>query len=296
MPISEETVSEAHGCSAAIDHHTQSTLRHRVLHECLDFALQLKRPYGGKGVDALAEYLLALPHAFEDDAGNIHVPVGRSATMFSSHMDTMHQADGINPYQRIQNKEDGKRRLRYRAQAECLGADCAAGVALMVSMIHDQVDGYYIFHDGEEQGCLGSRHLAQETLFLQQFKRAIAFDRKGSQSIITHQSRIETASIRFAYELRAAFSQQNMLLEVSDKGGTTDVFHYRDIIPECTNMSVGYHFAHSPKEWLDVDFLLKMADACATVDWNTLTVNRSVSDAQQSETDPSLPQDDRHYE
>jgi hypothetical protein len=77
-----------------------------LLRETLEFALKLKRPYAGTGVAALAEFLLALPSAFEDDFGNIHVPVGRSTTLFSSHIDTMHQGDGINPYKVIFDTDD----------------------------------------------------------------------------------------------------------------------------------------------------------------------------------------------
>ena len=252
----------------------QSTLQsNKILKECLEFALNLKRPYGGKGVDALAEYLLDLPNAFKDDFGNVHVPVGLSTTMFSSHIDTVHKEDGINPYKMIQREIDGEIRLRYRARAECLGADCAAGVALMVSMIHEGVNGYYVFHDGEEQGCLGSRFLAKEEVFLKQFRRAIAFDRKGSKTIITHQAGIETSSAVFANSLREELLIQGLDFELSDRGATTDVFHYRNVIAECTNLSVGYHFAHSPREWLEFGFLEKMTQACAKVQWEKLTLN-----------------------
>lgn len=244
--------------------------RNLVLRECLEFALNLKRPYGGKGVAALAEYLLELPRAFSDDFGNIHVSVGQSTTMFSSHIDTVHREDGVNPYKLIQREIAGEIHDRYRAKAECLGADCAAGVALMVSMIHDKVNGYYIFHDGEEQGCLGSRQLAQEEAFFLQFERAIAFDRRGSKTIITHQAGIETASADFANALRFELSEQGLHFDLSDRGATTDVFHYWELIANCTNLSVGYHFAHSPKEWLEFKHLEKMALACAKVQWDKL--------------------------
>jgi acetylornithine deacetylase/succinyl-diaminopimelate desuccinylase-like protein len=194
--------------------------------------------------------------------------------MFSSHIDTVHKEDGINPYKMIQREIDGNVRIRYRAQAECLGADCAAGVALMVSMIHEGVNGYYIFHDGEEQGCLGSRSLAQEEIFLKQFRRAIAFDRKGRKTIITHQAGIETSSPVFANSLRGELLMQGLHFELSERGGVTDVFQYRDVINECSNLSVGYHFAHSAKEWLEYGFLEKMAQACAKVQWEYLYTHR----------------------
>jgi hypothetical protein len=69
------------------------------------------------------------------------------------------------------------------------------------------------------------------------------------------------------------FLQHGLHLEPNDRGATTDVFHYREIIPECTNVSVGYHFAHSPKEWLDLVYLEKIAGACAKVQWEKLQIN-----------------------
>lgn len=248
----------------------------QALSETLEFALALKRPYGGKGVAALAEYLLDLPNAFLDDFGNVHVPVGASKTMFSCHIDTVHSEDGVNQFKVIFDiGEEGAARVsRYRARSSCLGADCAAGVALMVHMIMSGIAGYYIFHDGEELGCLGSRFLAQETNFVQQFHRAIAFDRKGNNAIITHQSGMQTATESFASSLKGEFQRNGLVFRADDTGSRTDTLEYRKLIRECTNISVGYHFAHTPKEWLDFAFLEKFAKTCVSVNWEKLTSSR----------------------
>lgn len=253
----------------------------QVLRETLELALSMQRPYGGEGVAWLRDHLLTIPGAVADAAGNVHVEVVsphpsavRSATLFCSHIDTVHANDGGNRYT-TRPDTDGKtvNGIRsYRAQESCLGADCAAGVALMASMIDAGVPGYYLFHDGEEPGCFGSHHVAADVGFLSRFRRAVAFDRKGSKSIVTHQSGIQTASLAFAQALSKQLAAQGLDLQADDGGTHTDSLQYRRIIPECTNLSVGYHFAHSPKEWLDMVFLERMTAACSQVRWEGLPV------------------------
>ena len=49
------------------------------------------------------------------------------------------------------------------------------------------------------------------------------------------------------------------------------------IIPECTNLSVGYHNAHSARENQEIDYLLKFRDALVKVDWESLVTDRDPS-------------------
>ena len=47
-----------------------------------------------------------------------------------------------------------------------------------------------------------------------------------------------------------------------DPGGiATDSLAFVEIIPECTNLSVGYYYAHSKSETQDVTFLGELAEA-----------------------------------
>jgi hypothetical protein len=132
-----------------------------LLRETLEFALKLKRPYAGTGVAASAEFLLALPSAFEDD-----FEIFMFLSVAPQHCSAAILIRCIKEMALILIKSSLIQMNLINAYAterkpECLGADCAAGVALMVSMIHARVPGYYVFHDGEEQGCLGSRFLAR---------------------------------------------------------------------------------------------------------------------------------------
>ena len=46
------------------------------------------------------------------------------------------------------------------------------------------------------------------------------------------------------------------------------------LIPECTNVSVGYYKEHSTNEHQDISHLISLADACTKVNWETLPTVR----------------------
>jgi hypothetical protein len=64
-----------------------------------------------------------------------------------------------------------------------------------------------------------------------------------------------------------------------DTGVYTDTAEFTDIIPECTNISVGYDFEHSDREELDVYHFDLLAQQAVLVDWDGLP----------SERDPTVP-------
>ena len=47
-----------------------------------------------------------------------------------------------------------------------------------------------------------------------------------------------------------------------------------DIIPECTNISVGYMYEHTTGEYQDIDYLQRLCKAVCLIDWETLPVER----------------------
>ena len=132
-----------------------------------------------------------------------------------------------------------------------------------------------MFHYGEEVGGIGSRGIASEhSEFLRGFDKAIAFDRKGSQDIITHQGGGRTASDEFALALAA---ELDMGHKPDDSGTFTDTSNYSEIILECSNVSCGYENCHTPNETLDVEYLLALRKACIKVDWESLPASRDPS-------------------
>jgi len=211
-----------------------------------------------------------------DGFGNVHanigVDYGESRTMFSCHLDTVHREVGDNPIH-----YDGK--YITSLDGSCLGADDGAGVYLMLEMIRERVPGYYIFHLGEEVGGLGSQWIVNNMgeKFLEQFHRCIAFDRKGTEDIITHQF-YRCSSDKFADDLGTALavSSSGQLVYIADDSGVfTDSANYMDYIPECTNLSVGYYDEHTGDERQDFPFLQTLLAALIDIDWEMLSTDRN---------------------
>jgi hypothetical protein len=142
----------------------------------------------------------------------------------------------------------------------------------MRNMILRGVPGLYVFHRDEEIGGKGSTFIAHETPnLLREIKMAIAFDRKGYDSIITHQMSARCASNAFAESMA---SQLPAGMKADANGIYTDTANYVDIIPECSNLSVGYHSAHSAQEWQSGVFALSLLDSMLRFDWTRVTVAR----------------------
>lgn len=263
-----------------------SKLPKRALMQTLGQSLVIKRASGTMAeagfVGWLVRYINQISPAgvhMIDEAGNIHVDLRRDEqdrTLFTAHTDTVHhntdktsEADTINLV-----RIDGD---IWRADGDVLGADDGAGCALLMHMIECNVPGYYIFFRGEEVGGVGSSWLAahNESL-LKQFDHAVAFDRAYEYDIITHQAAGRCCSDAFADALAEALSTDDaaLMFAPSSGGVFTDTANFTDIIPECTNVSVGYEFQHSDRELQNVAFLQRLAAQLLLVDWSSLPVQR----------------------
>ena len=214
-----------------------------------------------------------------DSFGNRFLKIGKNpTTLFASHLDTATQ-QLTNVHHVINDgicKTDG---------SSILGADDKAGVTIMLNMIEHNVPGIYYFFLGEEVGCLGSKDLAKRVKEsnLENIKRVISFDRRGTDSIITFQMSKRCCSDKFALALAK---------ELNDKGATdytndivfnykddntglyTDSAQFIDLYPECTNISVGYKNEHTCKETQDLNFLEKLANVAVLIDWENLPTER----------------------
>ena len=70
-----------------------------------------------------------------------------------------------------------------------------------------------------------------------------------------------------------------------DQGGVwTDSAEFVDVIPECTNISVGYYREHSNEEYQDIDYLESLCEVVTKVNWESLP---TVWKAGQVEKKPS---------
>lgn len=254
----------------------------RLYDERLHDMLRYKRPHNTTTErDWVARFILsAHPDAYcigkdTDPAAfviDIPLPDGsQSRTMFSAHVDTVHREDG-----RQTIKYDRKREVYYKTDGKPLGADDTAGCWILLEMIDARVPGSYVFHRGEECGGIGSTYIAEHhPEFLQSFDRAIAFDRRGSTDVITHQGWGRCASNEFAEALSSAINEDGISMYMPDDTGVfTDTANYVQIIPECTNVSCGYNNEHTGNETLHLPTLFALRNQCIVIDWENLPTVR----------------------
>jgi hypothetical protein len=63
-------------------------------------------------------------------------------------------------------------------------------------------------------------------------------------------------------------------------GVYTDSAEFTHVIPECTNISVGYYKEHTHMEHQDIDHLITLCLASVKVDWESLPVKRDPKDIE----------------
>jgi hypothetical protein len=241
----------------------------KVFAEMLTFC----RPAGSKTEKRFIAQFITPLGAVHDRIGNlwkvIPMPDGTpSRVMWSCHTDTVHVVPGFQELDIV----DGMVALAKGSMSNCLGADCTTGVWIMRQMILANVPGTYIFHRQEECGGHGSDDVAKRCdSRLDNIEFAIAFDRKGTRSVITHQMMGNCASKEFV----ASIIPMLPGVYEADSGGTfTDTANYADMISECTNISVGYYGQHTRTEIQDVEFMYQLAKHMIVFDETQLVAAR----------------------
>ena len=177
---------------------------------------------------------------------------------------------------------NAKVKSKPKQKANVLGADDKLGCYIMCRMIEQGIPGMYVFHHGEEAGCVGSKYIASEHKeFAKEFDYCIAFDRAGYNDIITKQSGSTCCSTEFATALSEQLNRRLPPMEQMKpcpNGVYTDSASYVGLIPECTNVSVGYKSQHTSEETFDHEWLtVHLLPALFQVDWDTLPVKRDPS-------------------
>ena len=229
----------------------------------------------------IAEYLDSIAGMQSDSYGNRFIRVGAPhyPIAFSSHTDSVHYMDGVQ-----QIAFDGREiTLAKTSKANCLGADCGVGVWLMRQMILANIPGLYLFHRDEESGMQGSQWIVENTpALLDGVKAIIAFDRRGFDSIITHQMCERTASDVFGETLAHELNQSMPfpLYELDTGGSYTDSYAYRRMIPECTNIGVGYLGQHGKHESQCMRHALQLLDAMKSIDYGALIFDRDETEIE----------------
>lgn len=229
--------------------------------------VRYQRPQDSKTQRKFCKRFLEPVFGKPDEVGNYILRVGNPKIAFMSHHDTVHKSSGLQVVSVVQDFAT--------SNSNCLGADCTTGIYIMLRMIQAGVEGLYIVHASEEIGCLGSRYIATQTPdVVHGIDVAISFDRYGYSSIITHQMGTRTCSDEFARSLELCV---DLGYKIDTGGVYTDSNEYEHIIPECTNVSVGYFSQHTTNEQQDLVFMDHVADSFINADWSKLVVARDPS-------------------
>lgn len=225
-----------------------------------------------------------LPEGIKKDGiGNYYIEIGESESMFTCHLDSA---------------TDRFSTVNHRIEYEIfcgtngktiLSADDKSGMLIILRMIENKIPGLYYFFLGEESGCIGSRW-AKQNLDFSKYKRCVSFDRRNYGNVITRQMGSRCCSTEFAESLSEQlnthfdfdyFNQRynELGLELDEfkfkpdpTGIFTDSAQFMGIIPECTNISVGYFNEHSHSEFQNLLYLDLLVDSVLKVDWEKLPV------------------------
>jgi len=226
-------------------------------------------PHGHENelIDILPDFLKV------DEFGNYYHQIGENpSTMFTSHLDTASSQS-----QKVNHVIKGN--MIYTDGSSILGADDKAGVVIMLNMIEHDIKGLYYFFIGEERGCVGSRKLSNKHYNrpITNINKVVSFDRRGKESIITHQLGTRCCSEEFGNALSSELNSinKNFHYENDPTGIYTDSAQFTEIYSECTNISVGYYNEHSRNEEQDIDHLEQLSQAVLLVNWESLPVKRN---------------------
>lgn len=236
--------------------------------------LSYRREHNSKGELAFINKYMNDFKTLEDDKGEVLAfyydnRAKNQKLMFVSHIDSVHHSE---PERIIQSIiYDKEFDIIYCDKNEnCLGADDGSGVALMLEMIKADRKGFYLFTRGEEKGCIGSKGLIKHHAdLLNQFDQAIQFDRKGVDSIITHQMNFRSCSDSFGSKLAEVLTHSNEF-KLDPNGVYTDTAEMVFNISECTNVSVGYFNQHSNNEYQDYAFYKSLRDHVINIEWHKI--------------------------
>jgi len=208
----------------------------------------------------------------KDIHGNYFYKIGESRTIFASHLDTVskEETEVVHTFDGDIVGTDGK---------TTLGADDKAGVTVMLHLMKNGIPGLYYFFIGEEVGCIGSGLASSMSIqdFKGKYDRIISFDRRDVDSVITYQSSTRCCSDAFADALAKQLNYSGLKYRKDEGGVYTDSAEFTSIIPECTNLSVGYYKEHTFNETQDIKHLERLANACLSVDWENLPTERDMT-------------------
>lgn len=224
----------------------------------------------------------------KDQFGNLYHQIGDNpSTIFTCHLDTA-------SYNKVKVNHVIKENIISTDGTSILGADDKAGLVVLLALIEKEIPGLYYFFLGEERGCIGSRKVADlhSKFKLEHITKVVSFDRRGYDSVITHQMSGRCCSNTFAEELSSKLNEKSGKLygksfkySPDPTGIYTDSAQFINIYAECTNISVGYHNEHTHSETQDIEHLEKLCQVVTLIDWESLPIDRNPSNKDYFDDD-----------
>lgn len=233
-----------------------------------------------------------LPPGYKKDSvGNYYYEIGQSETLFTTHLDT-YSKDFVKIVQ-LQDIDDEY--IISTDENSILGGDNKLGCCILIGMIKNKIPGTYFFFLGEEPilsgGLWGSSNaLSSNPEYFSKFKRCIAFDRRGYGSVVVRQMGRMSSSKAFVTSIANKLKEFGNIEfdESSQYGYYTDTATFMDVIPECTNISVGGFGEHTVKEWVDLNYTYNVYQAALKIKWDELPVERQIGELR-FHSDPDKP-------
>lgn len=227
-----------------------------------------------------------LPNGWKKDSvGNYYYEIGKSETLFTTHLDTYSKE-----YKKIKRYQDSEDEyIIFTDGNTILGGDNKLGCTILIGMIENKIPGTYYFFLGEEPiisgGCWGSRNaLKNNPDFFKKFKRCIAFDRRGYGSIVIRQMARMSASRSFMNAIANKLKELGNIEFDSESsyGYYTDTATFMDVIPECTNISAGGFGEHTTHEYVDLNYTYNVYKTALKIKWDELPTERTTGEVRFS--------------
>jgi hypothetical protein len=231
------------------------------------------------GTESDIEYLL--PNGWKKDSiGNYFYEIGSSETLFTSHLDT-----ACDKKEKVNHVIEGN--IIKTDGTTILGGDNKAGCVILFYLIENKIPGTYYFFLGEEMAVhknypYGSLLAIEENAdFFKKFKRVISFDRKEIGQMVVRQLGRNCCSDDFSDALITEFKSNGIDYEKDKTGYYTDSAFFGDLVSEIVNLSCGVWNEHTKKEYVDIRYIEKVANAAVKVKWEGLPTVRKVENSYQ---------------
>jgi hypothetical protein len=260
--------------------------------------LSYKRPHNSHSEINFINKFIKPVCNYEDDYGNLFVfidglvqttnnPENLPTILFTAHTDTVHKFGGKQKIKLHFEPVKDAIHLFASVKNDVLGADCASGCFILLTMIehfkkhpplHHQV---YAFFRNEENGGLGSYDsikYSNETMktVLKNIDKVISFDRMNYSDMVN----VQSGGICCSDEFITANKFDTHFGYSSARGSFTDSANFADEFSnsgfkECTNLSIGYFDQHTKNEKQDLTFLIDiLLPKLLTFNWDNLQVFR----------------------